>query len=372
MNVLLFHLDGRLPNLAIMRIAAHHRALGDHVELRRAGNATALDAQAFRDVERRFDDKSWDRVYASLIFERTRPLADRVLELYPQAEIGGTGSLRLNRTLADVGIEDGELDYADYPKWRQSIGFAMRGCRLKCDFCVVPRKEGKPRPNGTIASIWRGGEHPREVVLLDNDFFGNVEWPARIDELKAGGFKVCFSQGINARFLDDETAGAIASVDYRNDTMRERRIYTAWDSKRDEKRLFRGLSALVKHGVKPDHIMVYMLIGYAAGENHEDRDHRRRALREFGARPYPMPFVRTPELVGFQRWVIQAYDKRVPWKDWAGSRFSPRRLGNRGSLPLFPEPALCTCAVPKPSPSFSGQIGCVCEKCNLEIYDGES
>jgi len=29
MNVLLLHLDGKLPNLALMRVSAHHRALGD-------------------------------------------------------------------------------------------------------------------------------------------------------------------------------------------------------------------------------------------------------------------------------------------------------------------------------------------------------
>lgn len=34
MNVLLLQLDGKLPNLALMRIAAHHRAQGDAVELR--------------------------------------------------------------------------------------------------------------------------------------------------------------------------------------------------------------------------------------------------------------------------------------------------------------------------------------------------
>ncbi len=33
MNVLLLHLDGAMSNLALMRIAAHHRALGDVVEL---------------------------------------------------------------------------------------------------------------------------------------------------------------------------------------------------------------------------------------------------------------------------------------------------------------------------------------------------
>src|ERR1700740_2648466 len=76
----------------------------------------------------------------------------------------------------------------------------------------------------------------------------------------------------------------------------------AWDNRKDEARLFRGLDLLVKAGVRPDQIMVYMLIGYWPGETHGDRDYRRQRLREFGARPYPMPYVRTAELVGYQRW----------------------------------------------------------------------
>jgi hypothetical protein len=108
---------------------------------------------------------------------------------------------------------------------------------------------------------------------------------------------------------------------------RTRRIYTAWDSKEDEEKLFQGLNRLVKYGVKPDHIMVYMLIGYWPNETHEDRDHRRRRLREFGARPYPMPYTRTPELVGFQRWVVGAYDKRIDWGSWVAAKYQPANLG---------------------------------------------
>jgi hypothetical protein len=103
----------------------------------------------------------------------------------------------------------------------------------------------------------------------------------------------------------------------------------------DEQVLFRGLERLVRYGVSPRHIMVYILVGYWPGETHEDRDHRRRRLRGFGALPYPMPFKRTPELVGFQRWVIGAYDKRIPWRDWMAAGYSPRRLGDRATLPLF-------------------------------------
>lgn len=328
MKVLLLHLDGKLPNLALMRIAAHHRALGDQVELRHAGNPAAL--------EPRFGDPRWDAVYGSLIFERTRPLAERAGAIYPVIALGGTG-WRVESSLGDVGIADGPIDYSDYPRWRQSIGFAMRGCRLRCEFCVVPRKEGRARAAATIAELWRGEPWPRELLLLDNDFFGNPAWPERIAELREGRFRVSFVQGINARMLNAETAAAIASVDYRDDQMDRRRIYTAWDSRKDERTLFRGLEALRDAGVPPDRVMVYMLVGYWPGETHADRDYRRARLREFGARPYPMPYTRSAELVAFQRWVIQRHDLHTSWEAWWGrAKGDPRKLGDRRvSLPLF-------------------------------------
>jgi hypothetical protein len=38
-----------------------------------------------------------------------------------------------------------------------------------------------------------------------------------------------------------------------------------------------------------------------------------------------MPFVCTPELVGFQRRGIGEYDKGIPWPEWERARFAPRR-----------------------------------------------
>lgn len=320
MNVLVLQLDGKVPNIACMRIAAHHRERGDHVVVRHVGNARA--------VARRFDDPEWDRTYGSLIFERTRLLGEHVCAIYPGAVLGGTG-WDVKSKLEDIGITTTRQDYSDYPQWRQSIGFTQRGCRLRCAFCVVPEKEGPVRPEQTIAELWRGEPWPRELILLDNDFFGQPEWRDRIAEIRAGGFRVSFNQGINARMLTDETAAAIASVNYRDDGMKDKRIYTAWDNRKDEARLFAGLEALVRHGVKPDHIMVYIIIGYWSGPQLTADDfHRRDQLRAFGARPYPMPFVRTPELVGFQRWVIGAYDKRVPWAAWRAARYQPVNLGD--------------------------------------------
>jgi hypothetical protein len=326
-NVLLFQLDGKIPNIALMRISAHHKALGDTVELR-WGRKIDVAADLF--------DKP-DKVYASLIFERTKHVAEQLLRTYPDAIVGGTG-WEVRSSLEAVGISTKDQDYSIYPAWKQSIGFTQRGCRLSCPFCVVPPKEGKVKPEKTIPELWRGDPYPRHLILLDNDFFGQAQWRARLDEIRAGKFKVSFNQGINARFLTDETAEAIASVDYRCDQMDEKRLYTAWDNLKDEDRLFEGLNALVRHGIKPDDIMVYMLLGYWPWSDLADWEERRRKLRDFGALPYPMPFVRTTESVGFQRWVVVGYDKRISWGDWVKGGYRAEHLGIGSEAPLFETP----------------------------------
>ena len=55
-----------------------------------------------------------------------------------------------------------------------------------------------------------------------------------------------------------------------------------------------------------------------------------------------MPYERTPELLGFQRWVIGAYNKvgnknSVAWADWEAADYEPRNLGYTDSEQLFLE-----------------------------------
>ncbi len=337
MNVLAIQFDGKILNLALAKLVAWHRAQGDHVELRHLANAGALQP--------RFGDPQWDHVVGSLIFERTRAIAEYARQLYPNIVLGGTGwdfqgGRQVSNTTLPAEVEAMRPDYTSY-KGTASIGFTQRGCRLECGFCVVPRKEGKIAPVGTLADVWRGDPWPRDLILLDNDFFGNPRWPELIAEARDGNYRICWIQGINARLLSPKVAAAIASVRYADDQFKRPRLYTAWDGRKDERVLFRGLEALKAHGVLPNRVMVYMLIGHEASETHADRDYRRKKLREFGARPYPMPFTRAgelgEELVAFQRWVIQRKDEFVPWSEWWGrAHGNPRKLGTRRvSLPLF-------------------------------------
>jgi hypothetical protein len=275
----------------------------------------------------------YGRVYGSAIFSFSADRVARFRHEFPNAIVGGTWNVLDSRTVeTELGIEESEaVDYSIYPNFDGSIGFTQRGCRLKCGFCVVPKKEGKARTVNTIASIWRGEPYPKHIHLLDNDFFGQPreQWQTRLDEIRTGGFKVCLNQGINIRMVDDESAAALASIPYFDDSFKYRRLYTAWDSLGDEARFFSGVDKLEKAGVPPSHLMAYMLVGYDKRETWERLFYRFNRMVERRIRPYPMIYgdrERTLPLGGyngniahrtlkeFQRWVIRKAYTFLPFE----------------------------------------------------------
>jgi hypothetical protein len=210
-------------------------------------------------------------------------------------------------------------DYGGYPEFQESIGFTQRGCRLKCKFCVVPAKEGKPRSTNTIAAIWRGGDYPKKLHLLDNDFFGQPEWRDRIAEIREGAFRVCLSQGINVRLINDESAAALAGIEYRDTRFSRRILYTAWDNIGDEKVFFRGVDTLEKAGIPPTHLRAYMLVGFDPLETWDRIWTRFNRMVERGIEPYPMVYSeRRKDLKAFQRWVVMGLYRFVPWDEYKG------------------------------------------------------
>ena len=302
MNIRLTQIDGALPNLALMKLAHWHKARGDQVHVTRS-------------IQPELFEPAYDRVYGSAIFSFSADRLQRFESQWPGAIVGGTGTMSAASVEDITGDHEG-IDYeghdVDY-----SIGFTQRGCRLKCRFCVVPGKEGRNRGVATIAEIWRGAPHPRKLNLLDNDFFGNPDWRARVDEIRAGKFKVCLSQGINVRLIDEDAAGALASIQYRNTRFNERRLYTAWDNLRDEKVFFKGVDLLERAGIPAKHLMAYMLIGYDPLETWPRLWHRFRRMVERGIDPYPMVYDRRrADLLCFQRWVITGLYRHVPWPEY--------------------------------------------------------
>lgn len=303
-TIRLTQLDGSLPNLALMKLAHWHRKKGDEVVFTRR-------------IERDLFEPSYDLVYGSVIFKFSQEKLMRFQHQWPGAIVGGTGTPYVHTVEELIGDEHEHYDYADYPEIDYSIGFTQRGCRLRCKFCEVPKKEGKPRSVNAISDIWRGNPYPKKLHLLDNDFFGNPEWRERIAEIREGKFRVCMSQGINVRLINDEAAEALSTIQYRDTKFSERRLYTAWDNIGDESIFFRGVAQLEKAGVPPKHLMAYMLIGYDQAETWDRIWHRFNAMVERGISPYPMVFNKSrKDLVAFQRWVVTGLYRIVPWNEY--------------------------------------------------------
>jgi len=293
--IALFDIDSKIPNLALMKLSRYHKELGDTVSL--------------------YDplwSSTYDKIYASKIFNFS---SDALLT--EQMIVGGTGH-DLKVELPEE-IERLQPDYSLYG-YPHAIGFTMRGCRFACKFCVVPRKEGRPKSNSTIKEIWdqRGSEDSNFIVLLDNDFFGNPEWRERIREIQDLELRVNFSQGLNIRIITEEQAQALSSVNFRGLSGKTRRVHFAWDlfNKKQEQLIDAGIKRCLDAGIKPYQMTFYVLVGFNTSS--EEDLYRVEKLRGYGVDPYVMPYNRGDLYQKkFARWVNhKAIFKSVEWKDY--------------------------------------------------------
>jgi hypothetical protein len=309
MIVRLTQIDGKLPNLALMKLSHWHKSKGDTVVFEQS-------------IHKGLFEPPYDIVYGSAIFSTSAKKIELFKQNFPSAIIGGTG-YDLNVKVEDLigcGNYDYEhYDYSIYPSFTHSIGFTQRGCRLRCSFCVVPKKEGKMTVVNSIYDIWRGEGFDKKIHLLDNDFFGQEAWKERSKEIIEGNFKVCFNQGINVRLIHQEGAEYLANMQYCDDAFKKKRIYTAWDNRRDESIFNKGIQTMLNAGIKPSHIMVYMLCGYWKGETFEDIYYRFEKMVGMGLMPYPMVYMDSPnykELKKFQQWVVRRYYQFTTWEQF--------------------------------------------------------
>jgi hypothetical protein len=305
-RVRITQLDGKLPNLALMKLSHWHKFKGDEVYFTRSARKEVFE-------------NDYDVVYGSTIFQFSEKKQQTFLSEFPNAIVGGTGTENKTKVEDIINLERYEyFDYDLYPDYQNSIGFSQRGCRLACKFCVVPKKEGKNKGNSAINGIWRGDPYPKNIVLLDNDFFGQPNWQEKAKEMIEGKFKINFSQGINIRLIDEESCEMLPQINYRCSKFKNKRIYTAWDNLGDEKIFMKGVERLTKYGVPTSHLMVYMLVGFKKAETMEDILYRFNKLKDLKCLPYPMVYDRNnKELKKFARWVIQRHYKFIEWEDFS-------------------------------------------------------
>jgi hypothetical protein len=180
-------------------------------------------------------------------------------------------------------------DYDLVPEWHRSraasILFSHRGCIRKCDFCAVPKLEGKPfqiRASSGIGHL----VHPnhKRVILWDNNVLGESHWRDLFDELKALKVEVDFNQGLDARFVTEDVALALAGLHIPT-------IRLAYDFPGMQKSLQRALNNLKQAGLTGNrirHICCYVLYNYR--DTPEDLFERVRDLLSWGVTAYPMRF----------------------------------------------------------------------------------
>jgi hypothetical protein len=269
------------PNIALMKLAHWHKAQGHTVDFTRSTAGPGLM------------EPEYDAVYASAIFKYSTPTVERFRAAWPGALVGGTGT-DATFTVEDlIGIREYEhYDYTLYPQLAASVGFSQRGCRLKCGFCVVPTKEGANRSVNSVADLWRGQGHSRNLLFLDNDPFGQPEsaWRQLFSDIREGGFRACFVQGFNVRLITLEGARELATIQYRDSDFRRRLLYTAWDNVRQEGIFFRGIDTLESAGIPANHVMAYMLVGFDPDETMDRVLYRFRRMVDRGILPYPMVY----------------------------------------------------------------------------------
>lgn len=189
-TVALHDSDGtKYPNLALMKLAAWHKAKGDTVERFMPILHSARRGQ--KDFT----------VYSSKVFSWTQE--DGYLP--PAAIRGGTG-YGLSATLPDE-VEHICPDY-DFYGVDYSLGFLTRGCIRSCPWCIVPTKEGAIREHADIEEFCRH----REVKLMDNNVLAHPHGITQIEKMARLDLRVDFNQGLDARLIDAAIARRLAAL----------------------------------------------------------------------------------------------------------------------------------------------------------------
>ena len=237
------------PNYALMKISAWHKAQGDIVEW---WNPLY----------------GYDRVYSSKVFDFTP-----VNSYLPEDAIrGGTGyrDIPIDKALLPE-IDDMFPDYSIYPECDYAIGYLTRGCPNNCRWCVVPRKEGQIRAYRTWQDLVR--QDTDKLILMDNNILSCNYGIEQLKSLIGSGYKIDLNQGMDARLVIEDLADILSRLSW------IRFIRFSCDQKSQIVPVKRTVDLLMKHGVKPYRIFVYLLVT----ADIEDASERIEALKGYKA-----------------------------------------------------------------------------------------
>lgn len=327
----LIDIDGKLPNLALMKISSFYKKAGERVEFVRPESGR----------------NTYEKIYASAIFTKSEKECRNLKDYYgDRIEIGGTGwdiKKRLPREIEAVN-PDYELYTADmiYPKIKgimtkerkrqkaqqivdAGIGFTSRGCVRKCPFCFVPEKEGEFRQDTEIKDI----VNPRSnvIILHDNNLTADPYCIEKLNEIRDRNLVVDINQGCDVRLMTPEIAKAMSEVHHL------RSLHYAWDLMGFEKQVFEGIKIISKFIPSYKH-MCFCLVGF--NTSFEEDMYRVKKLDELGIRPYIMRYNERRDdvrLNHFARWVNSHIYKACPdFEEYEPWKRDKKKIGIDGQM----------------------------------------
>ncbi|HEK8842916.1 TPA: radical SAM protein [Clostridioides difficile] len=259
------------PNLALMKISAYHKKLGDKVEF----------VNFFEE---------YDKVYKTKVFT----FSDDDYTVINAKEVihGGTGYSLQNKLPSQI-----EFMYPDYDLYdikNVAYGYLTRGCPRGCEFCIVQKKEGnKSYKVADLNQFWRG---QKEIKLLDPNILACSKWEELLNQLIDSKAWVDFTQGLDIRLMTEKKAEMINRI-------KIKRIHFAWDNYEfntyDKLKEFRS-----KLNFKKQKLGVYVLTNF--NTTFEEDLERVYKLKELDYDPYIMIFEKwkcNHRYRRLQRWV---------------------------------------------------------------------
>lgn len=286
------------PNLALMKLSAYHKGQRD-------------DVSFYEPMLK----STYDKIYSSKVFDTT---PDDIY-LSGNVEKGGAG-YDMKIVLPDE-IEHICPDYILYNA-EYSMGFITRGCPRNCDFCIVPRKEGKIRFNTHIEEFVRH----KNVVFMDNNVLASEEGIQEIEKISKLNIRIDFNQGLDARKIDDGIARILAACKW------HKPIRLACDAKSQMKHIQRAVTLLRWYNATPKNYIVYVLI-----KDIPDALERIKFLKGLGLAIYAQPFLSkdstpTKEQRALRRWVNGRYITVCTWEEY-GKQTKDRDDKEQEALP---------------------------------------
>lgn len=302
MNIMLLDIDSKMPNLALMKISAYHKNMGDKISLIVLGKNIKGDNIKYSHP---------NKVYMSVIFKKSKFLAENVVSSFKMTysniesiDIGGSGC-NLNKKLSDE-IEYIKPDYNLYRNCDSSYGFTTRGCNRSCKFCIVPKKEG-------LFRIW---QHPsrfyderfNKITFFDNNILFDKEWFVEVCNFCIDrNLKVWFNQGLDIRLLDENDVELLMKL------KRVEMFEFAWDDIKLESVVEQKIQMLKDCGMNTrQHVQFYVYVD--SDDEFESGLYRCNKLKEWKVNAFVMFNIDRPRTQRIQNLMRWANRKHYFWK----------------------------------------------------------